>query len=184
MYNFGMAKRSTFTEAQLQELQRAYHQEKDGATRTRLQGVRLYGQGYAVGEITTIASCSRQALMVWCRKYRKDGVAGLQEHRGGPQRAKLTQAELANLAEKLRQYRPYDVLGPKSHTASGQHWTVRDLALVVEQWFDVRWQSRSSYHQVFAACGFSYQRTEKIYKSRRERDVLDFEAVVEKKSST
>ncbi len=184
MYNGGMAKRSPFTPAQLQELQRAYPLEKDGATRTRLLGVKLYGQGYPVLEIMTITSCSRQALMLWCRKYRADGLAGLQEHRGGPQRAKLTRADLASLTDQLRQSRPYDVFGPKSHTASGQHWTVRDLAQAVEQWFGVRWQSRSSYHQVFAACGFSFQRTEKVYKSRREREVLEFEAAVEKKSST
>lgn len=179
-----MAKRSTFTQAQLHELQWAYTQEKDGATRTRLQAVKLYGQGYLVTEILDITTSSRSALMQWCRKYRTDGLAGLQDHRGGPQGAKLTAKDLAELAEKLRQSRPYDVFGPQSHTASGQHWTIRALTQAVEQWFGVRWQSRASYPQVFAACGFSYQRPEQVYKSRRERDVLDFEAAVEKKSST
>jgi len=179
-----MAKRNTFTEAQLQELQRAYTQEKDGATRTRLQAVKLYGQGYPVAEILDITTSSRNALMQWCRKYRTQGLGGLHDHRGGPQAAKLRAEELVELAKKLRQYRPYDLLGPQSHTASGQHWTVRDLAQAVEQWYGVRWHSRASYAQVFAACGFSYQRTEKVYKSRRERDVLAFEAAVEKKSLT
>ena len=90
-------------------------------------------------------------------------------------------ALLGELDEKLHQYRPYDLLGPQSQSASGQHWTVPDLARVVEQTYGVRWQSRTSYHHVFAACGFSYQRTEKVYKSRREREVLEFEAAVEKK---
>jgi transposase len=179
-----MAKRGTFTETQLHELQRAYTLEKDGATRTRLQAVKLYGQGYPVGAILDITTSSRSALMQWCRKYRTDGLAGLQDHRGGSQNAKLTPEELAELAEKLRQYRPYDVFGPQSHTASGQHWTVRDVAQALEKWYGVQWQSRASYPQVLAACGFSYQRTEKVYKSRREREVLEFEAAVEKKSST
>jgi hypothetical protein len=44
----------------------------------------------------------------------------------------------------------------------------------------VTWKSRSSYRDLFAQCRFSYQRTEKVYKSRRERDVMDFEEMVEK----
>lgn len=181
MYNWRMANRRTFTEAHLHELQRAYTQEKDGATRTRLQAVKLYGQGYGVGEILNITTSSRSALMQWWRKYGTDGLAGLQDHRGGPQSAKLNPEERAELAEKLRQYRPYDVFGPQCHTASGQHWTVADLAQAVEKWYGVCWKSRASYAQVLAACGFSYQRTEKVYKSRREGAVLDFEAAVEKK---
>jgi transposase len=184
MYNQAMAKRETFTEAQLHELQRAYTLEKDGATRTRLQAVKLYGQGYRVATILDLTSSSRSALMQWCRKYRTNGLPGLQDHRGGAQNAKLTSAQLAELAEKLRQYCPYDVLGPQSHTASGAHWTVRDVAQALEKWYGVQWQSRASYAQLLAACGFSYQRTEKVYKSRREREVLEFEAAVEKKSST
>lgn len=176
-----MANRRTFTKAHLQELQRAYTQEKDGATRIRLQAVRLYGQGYPVDEILKITGSSRSALMQWWRKYGLNGLAGLQDHRGGPQSAKLTPEELADLAEKLRQYRPYDVFGPHCHTASGQHWTVSDLAQAVEKWYGVRWKSRASYPQVLAACGFSYQRAEKVYKSRRADEVLDFEAAVEKK---
>lgn len=181
MYNSRMAKRTPFTEAQLQELQGAYTQEKDGPTRTRLQAVRLYGQGYAVPEILALTTSSRGALMQWCRKYRTAGLPGLQDHRGGPQAAKLSPADLTDLGEKLRQYRPYDVFGPQSHTASGGHWTTADLAQAIEKWYGVRWKSRASYPQVLAACGFSYQRTEKVYKSRRARDVLEFEAAVEKK---
>jgi len=184
MYNQAMTKRGPFTEAQRHELQRAFTLEKDGATRTRLQAVKLYGQGYQVETILELTTSSRSALMQWCRKYRRHGLAGLQDHRGGGRNAKLTAAQLTELAEKLRQSRPYDVFGGQSHTASGAHWTVRDVAQALEKWYGVRWQSRASYAQVLAACGFSYQRTEKVYKSRREREVLAFEAAVEKKSWT
>jgi transposase len=168
------------TEKQLNELQRAYRIAKDGAERARYQAVRLYGQGYPVTEICQITGCSRTSLMEWTRHYREHGLEALVDQGDGRNRAKLTQAQTDELSEKLRQYTPRDLFGPDTHTASGQHWTVEDLARAVQQWYGVSWQSRTSYHTVFARCKFTYQRTEKVYKSRCERDVMDWEAMVEK----
>jgi transposase len=165
---------------QSQALRRAYRESKDGATRTRYQAVRLYSEGYEVAEICHITGCNRNSLMEWCQKYRAHGLSGLEDHRGGRQRAKLSLEQLAEIDQKLRAYCPRDVLGSQTHTSSGQYWTVEDLACVLEQWYGVRWASRSGYHRVFAFCRFTYQRSEKVYKSRRETEVSEFEAQVEK----
>ena len=176
-----MAKRRfQLTEGQEQELQHAFMKAKDGPTRTRFQAVRMYGQGYPVEEILQITGCNRTSLMEWCRKYRDQGLERLKDHRGGRHRAKLTLEQIDELSDKLRQYTPYDLFGPEAHTASGQHWTVEDLAHTIQQWYGVTWRGRNSYQALLAQCGFSYQRTEKVYKSRRERDVMDFEELVEK----
>jgi transposase len=176
-----MAKRRfELSPAQKAELQQGYQESRDGATRTRYQAVRLYGEGYAVAEIGHITGCARSSLMEWCDKYQAAGLNGLTEHRGGRRRAKLSLEQLAELDHKLRQYCPRDVLGSQTHTSSGQYWTVEDLAVVLERWYGVRWASRSGYHRVFAFCHFTYQRSEKVYKSRREADVADFEARLEK----
>ena len=50
------------------------------------------------------------------------------------------------------------------------------------QWFSVQYKARGSYRQLFARCGFSYQRPAKIYKSRSEAKVAEFEEQLEKKS--
>jgi transposase len=173
-------KRFEITEQQQKALQQAYRQTKDAATRTRYQAVILYSQSYPVGEICQITGCQRSSLMEWCGKYRQHGVAGLTDHRGGPHRAKLSAEQIEALHDKLETYTPRAVLGPDTHTASGQHWTVEDLARAIKSWYGITWHSRSSYHRLLARCGFTYQRTEKVYKSRRERDVMDFEASVEK----
>jgi len=175
--------RFQITEEQEKALQRAYRESKDAATRTRYQAVQLYVQRYPVPEIRQITGCNRTSLMEWCRKYREQGVEGLLDHRGGRNRAKLTLEQSAALREKLHLYTPRDLFGPETQTASGQHWTVEDLARAVERWYGVTWDSRTSYHTLFARCGFTYQRTEKVYKSRRERDVSTFAAEVEKKWS-
>ena len=177
-----MAKRQfILTEQQRKELQGSFVNAKDGSTRTRYQAVRLYGQGYAVDEVCQITGCPRSSLLEWCRKYREQGAIGLEDHRGGRRRAKLTLAQIDELGDKLRQYTPCELFGPEAHTASGQHWTVEDLARAAEKWYRVTWKGRNSYQALLAQCGFSYQRTEKVYKSRRQMDVLDFEELAEKK---
>jgi transposase len=173
-------KRFEITEQQEKALQQAYRQTKDAATRTRYQAIILYSQNYPVAKICQITGCHRNSLMEWCRKYRQHGVAGLTDHRGGPHRAKLSAEQVEALSQKLEMYRPQDVVGPASHSAGEQHWTVEDLAGAIQRWYGVVFASRSSYHGLFARCGFTYQRTEKVYKSRRERAVMDFEAQVEK----
>jgi len=118
--------------------------------------------------------------MEWWRKYREGGLERLQDHRGGPVRSKLSPEQVKEVEEKLRMYRPRDVLGTHTQTSSGQHWTIEDLAHSVQIWYAVSWKSRTSYHDLFLACGFSYKRTEKVYKSRREADVAEFQAIAEK----
>ena len=131
-------------------------------------------------EICRITGSNPTSLMEWCRKYRHHGVSGLVDHRDGRNRAKLTVAQIQELREKLHLYTPHDLFGWATHTSGGQHWTVEDLVRAVQRWFGVHWESRTSYYTLFAGCGFTYQRTEKVYKSRRERDVTEFEAQVEK----
>jgi transposase len=173
--------RQPTNEHEIKELQSASHQSKEAGTRTRWQAVKVYFQGYAWQEVVAITGSNRSCLMDWCRKYRQGGIAGLQDHRGGPVRAKLQTEQLGELKQKLGEYRPRDLFRSECGSSSGAYWTMVDLARAVERWYGVRWKSRSSYPEVFAACGYTFQRTEKVFKSRKDSDVLDFEAELEKK---
>jgi transposase len=176
-----MAKRKfTLTETERKELLQAYRSCKDAATRTRYQAVRLYGEGYPVDEIMQITGCSRTSLMEWCRAYREDHSQGLVDKRVGGNRAKLSKLQIEALQQILHQYTPKERLGPRASTSDGQFWSVEDLALVVREQYGIEYQSRTSYSQLLHRCGFSYQKTEKVFKSRRESQVADFEEQLEK----
>ncbi len=176
-----MAKRNfQINEQQALELRQAFEQTRDGPTRTRYQAVRLYGVGYSVGDIQEITGCTRSSLMNWVRDYQRGGVAALVDHRQGGNRAKLTAEQIQQVSQRLREYTPRDLFGADTQTSSGQHWTVEDLARAILKWFGVEWQSRTSYYTLFKQCEFTYQRTEKVFKSRREREVAEFEAQLEK----
>lgn len=168
------------SEAQDKELLGYYTQSKDALVRTRCQAVRLYGQDDAVEEIMRITGCSRTSLMEWWSKYQHAGVQGLDDHRLGGNSAKLTGAQGADLTERLQIYSPRQLFGHACGSPDGQFWTVADLQRAVEQWYGVNYQSRSSYHNLFDRCGLSYQRSAKVYKSRSEHKVIEFEAALEK----
>lgn len=162
------------------ELLKAYQANKDAGTRTRNQAVRLYGEGYAVKEIEQITGCSRTSLMEWCRAYRADQSQGLVDHRIGGNSAKLSKLQIEELQQKLYQYTPKELFGTNASTVDGQFWTVEDLMHVVREQYDVEYKSRTSYTNLLNLCGFSYQKTEKIFKSRSQSKVADFEEQLEK----
>ena len=176
-----MAKRKfILTEAERKYLLKAYQTCKDASTRTRYQAVRLYGEGYPVDEIMQITGCSRTSLMEWCRAYREDHAQGLVDKRAGGNHAKLNKLQIEQLQQLLHQYTPKARLGPRASTVDGQFWSVEDLVLIVREQYGVEYQSRTSYSHLLHVCGFSYQKTEKVFKSRRETKVADFEEQLEK----
>jgi transposase len=157
---------------------RAYRRCKDADTRTRYQAVRLYGTGLSEAEIEQITGCSRTSLLEWCRAYRADPSQGLVDKRVGGNRAKLSSLQVEELQQMLHQYTPKERLGSKAN--DGQFWSVADLALVVQERYGVEYQSRTSYVRLLHVCGFSYQKTEKVFKSRSETKVAEFEEQLEK----
>ncbi len=169
----------TLTKEQAQDLFNAYDRCKDGPTRTRYQAVRLYGTGYEEKEVETITGCSRSSLMSWCQIYREQGIVGLVDKRNGGNRAKLVAAQIEELGRKLRQYTPAQVLSAEG--ATGEYWTVESLRCAVHKWYGITCQSRTSYYTLLNACGFSCQRPAKVYKSRSETKVAEFEEQLEKK---
>ena len=169
-----------FSEQQLLELREAALGSRDGARRSRYQAVWMYGQGYTEPEIERIIGCSRSSLMEWCRSYRRAGVDGLVDGRRGGNRARLSGEQLAEVRERLHTLTPAALFGTRAYTPDGQYWSIPDFQRALEQWYGVRYSSRGSYHRLLHHCGFSYQRTAKVYKSRSEGQIAAFEEALEK----
>jgi transposase len=165
---------------QANELLGMYQHSQDAKAKTRFQAVRLYGIGYKVREIELICGCSRASLMAWCRAYRKEGVAGLLDHRQGGNHAWLRPQEIEELQQVLHQYTPAQLLGQEACRGEGAFWSVPDLAQVVKQRYGVVYQSPTSYRQLLDKCGLSLQRPGLHYRSRHDDQVMAFEEALEK----
>lgn len=172
------------SETEIGQLRQQEQQTHRAAELKRLQAVRLYGSGVAVEQIMDITGCAESSIRAWAQAYKREGVAALQFHydRSAHNASKLTEAQRADLQQRLHYYRPNQVLAAELRVSQGQFWTVNDLQIVIEHWYGVVYEDHGSYRHLLHRCGFSYQRAERVYKSRpSETDIADFEAELEKK---
>lgn len=178
-----MARRQfQLTDDEQQAFQAAERQTRDVYALRRLQAVRLYGTGMASHDIQRLVQCAERSIRQWAQRYQQAGLEGLQSHWQGENALKLGRAQRADLKARLHQYRPDQVLTNEIRVSRGHFWTVSDLQIVVYQWYGVTYATRDSYRTLLAECGFSYQQTETMYRSRPdEATVADFEAELEKK---
>jgi transposase len=178
-----MAKRQfELTEDEIAGLRQAEQRTRDVHELRRLQAVRLYGSGISTGEIANVVGCGTCSPRQWAMLYRANGVAGLASHWQGGNANKLTAAQRADLASKLAQYTPDQVLSAEIRVERGRFWSVSDLCLVVQQWYGVRYRSAGSYRQLLQACGLSYQKVERVYRSQPGAlQLAQFEQELEKK---
>jgi transposase len=172
------------SEREIGQLRQQEQQSRRAAELKRLQAVRLYGSGMAVEQIMDIIGCAESSLRAWVQAYKQDGMTGLQLHydQSAHNASKLTEAQQADLKQRLHQYRPDQVLAANLRASQRRFWTVNDVQIVVEQWYGVVYEDAGSYRHLLHRCGFSYQRAERVYKSRpSETDIATFEAELEKK---
>lgn len=164
-----------------QQLLLAYTNCKIGEMRTKIQAVRLYGNNVPVTEINHLTGLPRRTINRWYGRFLRLGINGFVDNRRGGNHRYLTNEQIQDLALKLHQYRPVDLFSlEKVATADGQHWCVSDLKQAVTHWYGFEYKTDASYRQLFQKCGFSFQRTAKVFRSRSEMKAADFEEQVEK----
>lgn len=169
------------TEAEIEAFREAEAQTRDVRELKRLQAVRLYGMGEAVATIEKLVGCGPVSPRQWSIEYKRGGLAGLKSRWATGNANKLTAEQRQDLCEKLAQYRPEQVIAPEVRVARVTFWTVSDLQIVVEDWYGVIYRSPTSYRSLLHACGLSYQKVEKIYRSQPgAAQLADFEADLEK----
>jgi transposase len=178
-----MAKRQFhLSEQELEQFEQAEAKTRDAHELKRLQAVRLYGSGTERQVIEMLVGCDERSIRKWAQKYQQAGLQGLKSHWQGENALKLRREQRADLKQRLHAYRPDQVIAPDVRLSRGQFWTVSDLRIVVKTWYAVEYRSADSYRTLLHECGLSYQRVEKVYRSRPDaQTVADFEAELEKK---
>lgn len=178
-----MAKRQfQLTEQEVAAFRQRENETKDILEQRRLQAVRAYGTGVAIQDILSVVDCHEDTVRHWASQYQAQGLAGLASKWSKDNAAKLSRGQRAELRQRLKSYRPDEVIAKEKRSSQGQFWTVSDLQIVVEEWYEVVYRDIGSYRRLLKESRFSYQRTEQVYRSRpSESEVADFEAELEKK---
>ena len=106
----------------------------------------------------------------------------MEDQRAGGNNAKLTPAQRVEVIERVKTYRPDQLLPAEVRISRGEFWTVSDLQIGVQRWYGVTWRSTNSYRAVLHESRLSVQQVENTYRSRpNDLTVAEFEARLEKK---
>lgn len=149
----------------------------------RLQAVRAYGSQVPIQQITEVVGCAQDMVRHWSRRYKQGGLDGMRSQWATQNAAKLTVDQKAEIKRRLHTHPPDELLSAEVRISQGAFWTVSDLQVAVKQWYGVVYQDEGSYRRLLHHCGFSYQRTEAVYRSQAdEQKRAEFEQQLEKKS--
>lgn len=170
------------TEKEIRALRHAEQSTRDAYELKRLQAVRLYGSGEIISSIQEVVSAAENTIRQWVMRYQAQGVRGLASQWQGGNAKKLTDEQRADLIQRIDTYTPDQVIAPDVRLDEGIFWTISDFQIVVEQWYGVIYSSENSYYNLMRACGLSYQKAEKVFRSQPSAEQLaEFEAELEKK---
>jgi putative transposase len=121
--------------------------------------VKLVYQGYLYDEIQTILNISRGSITGWKQAYEEYGINGLRlNHKGRKSYLSCQQRE--------------EIL---SWLQSKDYWELGELEYQLASSYDVVYESKQSYYDLFNAAGISWKKTTKL------NPKADPEAVAEKK---
>lgn len=130
---------------EIEELKTFISQQRDGRQVKKALAVKLFYQGYGYESIVTILDISMGSVANWKQAYEAEGLSGFQPRHQGRQ-GYLSATDKASVIEWLQQ-KPIWTLGElESHLASD---------------YDVVYESKQSYYDLFKAAGLSWKKSSK-----------------------
>ncbi len=137
------------------------HGSSEELERRRRHGVALLRKGHGVREVARMVGVTPGAVVAWRKQYEKKGEAGLAGKPHPGRKPKLSAAQRKQLLRLLKR-------GPRANGYTTDLWTLRRIAEVIHQHFDVHYDL-SHVWRMLTAMGWSAQKPER---RKRERDEI------------
>ncbi|MEM9903702.1 MAG: winged helix-turn-helix domain-containing protein [Cyanobacteria bacterium P01_D01_bin.44] len=141
---------STSPEAAIEELKRFIKKERDGRQVKKALAVKLLYQEHTYESVVRILDVSMGAIAQWKQLYEAEGVAGFEPRHKG-RKGYLSEAQKASVLEWLKQ---------KSI------WTLNELESHLASEYEVVYESKQSYYELFEAAGLSWKKSSKVNPKR------------------
>lgn len=130
----------------LVELQEFIAVSRDAREARKALAVKLIYQGYLYEEIQTILDVSVGSIAGWKKAYLEQGIEGLRlNHKG--RKSYLSPAERAEILSWLQ---------------TKQSWELGELEYQLAFEYDVIYESKQSYYDLFEAAGISWKKTTSV----------------------
>lgn len=130
----------------IEELKSFIRTERDARQMKKALAVKLIYQDYGYEAITVLLDVSLGALSKWKQAYERKGLAGLRPQHKGRQ-SYLTPLEREAVLQWLQ---------------SKAIWALSELEVHLAETYDVVYESKQSYYDLFEAAGLSWKKTSKV----------------------
>lgn len=149
-------------ETKIEELKELIKKNRDSRQVKKALAVKLSYQGYNYEEIVKILDVSLGAISKWKRDYEREGIEGLAPKHKGRQ-SYLSEGEKEEVKEWLQRK---------------EIWELSELEYHLAEKYDVGYESKQSYYDLFAEAGLSWKKSSKV------NPKADAQAVSEKKQQS
>ena len=129
----------------------------------RFRAWELSQAGWKQSDIAAALGVSEGAVSQWLKKAREEGIEGLQQHKGGGPKPRLSEAQIARLPQLLEQ-------GAASYGFRGDVWTRPRVAAVIKQVFGVEF-SLTHIGRLLRQIGWSRQKPLTRASQRNEKAI-------------
>ena len=141
----------------------------------RVQAVLMKKKGFTVEQIIQVNGKNRTTIEGWITAFNQHGVAGLKTVPQSPRFVKFKTDDKQKLKTLVNGHKPTE------YGYTEDFWSISILKDFVKTKFKVVYKSERSYQDLFAYCGFSYQKAEYIDHRKDETDSSAFKVRLRKR---
>lgn len=134
------------TELSLEELRGFIGRERDARQLRKALAVKLSYEGYSYESISQILEVSMGAITQWKRSYEEEGLGGFRPRHKG-RKSYLSAESRAEIQEWLQ---------------TKEIWELSELESYLAETYDVVYESKQSYYDLFKEGGVSWKKTSKV----------------------
>lgn len=157
-------KRKPLNSKQSQELSRFISSSQDSRGIRRAQAILMLTGNQSLDWIGRLTSFGRSQVFNWRKIYQDKGLAGIQS-KPRQTASLLTKRQRQELTETLKKKTPKD-LGYEA-----DYWTTSLLGYHIDQQYQVKYKSKTSYYLIFKDSKFTYHKPGRVYQRRNEQAV-------------
>jgi transposase len=151
----------TLTEEQVTEIEEAINHSAHPEVRQRASAIRLLHQGYKPEQVAELVAITANTIWMWHRRWREDGVAGLQDQARSGRPRQATEAYCRALEETLNS-------DPASYGYSFAVWTMDRLRAHLEQKTGIH-LSRTRFALLLEREGYVYRRPKRDLTTKQDK---------------
>lgn len=141
----------------------------------RVQSVLMKKLGFTVEQIMRVNKKNRTTIEGWITDFNQQGVAGLHTKPQTSHYVKLNDHQKQELKTLVHGHTPTE------YGYTKDFWSIPILKDFIKIKFKMVYRSEKSYQELFAFCGFSYQKAEYIDHRKDETDPKKFKVRLRKR---